>query len=174
MFWALAQLLIIKPENFRTHQPAANGKQVLNFFMKKIFLMVLMAIAFFASHAQTKHEAAVANAVEQLQKAMIDADSAMLDKFTFSTLSYGHSGGHVEGKTEFIHKIVSGKSDFVSIELKEQKLFISHKTAIVRHLLNAVTNDGGKPGEVHLKIMLVFQKDHGQWKLLARQAVKVS
>ncbi|MEK7226911.1 MAG: nuclear transport factor 2 family protein, partial [Bacteroidota bacterium] len=34
------------------------------------------------------------------------------------------------------------------------------------------TNDGGKPGEVHLLVMLVWQKQGGKWILLARQAVK--
>jgi hypothetical protein len=143
--------------------------------MKKILSILLILIsAFHPLQAQNRKEAAVANAVEQLRKAMVDADSVMLDKLTSSQLSYGHSGGYVETKAEFISKITSGKSDFVSIELKDQSISISHKTAIVRHLLNAVTNDNKKPGEVHLKILLVFQKEHGQWKLLARQAVKVS
>lgn len=142
--------------------------------MKKNILIFLLFISYAAANAQNKNEMAVANAVEQLRKAMVDADSVMLHKLTSSQLSYGHSSGYVEGKTEFIQKIISGKSDFVSIELKEQTISVSHKTAIVRHLLNAITNDNGKPGEVHLKIMLVFQKEKGQWKMLARQAVKVS
>ena len=47
---------------------------------------------------------------------------------------------------------------------------ISGNTAIVRHRLDARTNDGGKPGEAHLFVLLIFQKDHKQWKMLARQA----
>jgi ketosteroid isomerase-like protein len=73
-----------------------------------------------------------------------------------------------------VEKIVSGKSDFVSIDLAEQTISISGKVALVRHILHAKTNDGGKPGEVHLRILLVWQKKGGQWKLLARQAVKMS
>ncbi|MEQ1678647.1 MAG: hypothetical protein ABL876_18265 [Chitinophagaceae bacterium] len=44
---------------------------------------------------------------------------------------------------------------------------------MVRHILNAKTNDGGKPGEVHLRVLLVWQKTGGKWVLLARQAVKM-
>ena len=123
-------------------------------------------------NAQTKDEISVANAVEQLRKAMIDADSVMLYYLTAEQLSYGHSGGHVENKSEFIEKIVSGKSDFVTIELLNQTISISKKIAIVRHKLNATTNDKGKPSEVHLSVLLIWQKQHGDWKLLARQAVK--
>ena len=123
-------------------------------------------------NAQTKNEISVANAVEQLRKAMIDADSVMLYYLTAEQLSYGHSGGHVENKSEFIEKIVSGKSDFVTIELLNQTISVSKKIAIVRHKLNATTNDKGKPSEVHLSVLLIWQKQHGDWKLLARQAVK--
>jgi ketosteroid isomerase-like protein len=78
----------------------------------------------------------------------------------------------VEGKAEFVEKIASGKSNFVTINITEQSIDIVGKTAIVRHMFDATTNDGGKPGIVKLKILLIFQKEGGSWKLLARQAVK--
>jgi hypothetical protein len=142
--------------------------------MKKIILTVVLIFSICTLlHAQTKQEKAVANAVEQLRKAMVDADSVMLDKLTSPQLSYGHSGGALDDKTVFVQKIVSGKSDFVTMEFPGQFISVSKNTAIVRHKLNAVTNDSGKPGEVHLTVLLVWQKLNGQWKLLARQAVKV-
>lgn len=141
--------------------------------MKKILLTSIFVLTcFFASNAQNKQESAVSNAVEQLRKAMVDADKVMLESLVSEKLSYGHSGGHIDNKKEFVEKIVSGKSDFVSIDLSGQTISISGKTAIVRHKLNATTNDGGKPGEVHLLVMLVWQKQGGKWILLARQAVK--
>lgn len=121
--------------------------------------------------AQEK-ENAVAAAVEQLRQAMIDADQSKLESLVSDQLSYGHSSGVIDDKKTFVDKIVTGKSDFVSIDLSEQTITVSDKTAIVRHLFKAKTNDGGKPGEVQLRIMLVWQKQKGGWKLLARQAVK--
>ncbi len=142
--------------------------------MKMRSLLLAAAVLFFvnASFSQNKSEKTVAAQVEALKKAMVDADSVMLDKLTATELSYGHSGGNIENKKEFIEKILSGKSDFVSINLSNQTITISGKTAIVRHKLDAVTNNDGKPGEVHLLVMLVWQKQDGKWKLLARQAVK--
>lgn len=141
--------------------------------MKKIIAIISIACCFnMIAAAQSAKQLAVAQTIEQLKKAMIDGDSAVLDALTLPELSYGHSSGHIDNKQEFIAKIVSGKSDFVTIELAEQSISIVNNTAIVRHQLNASTNDGGKPGEVHLHVMLVFQKQHGSWKLLARQAVK--
>jgi ketosteroid isomerase-like protein len=124
--------------------------------------------------AQNKEEAAVTAAVENLRKAMIDGDKAGLQNVTADQLSYGHSSGKVEDKATFVDNIASGKSDFVTIDLTNQTIAISGDAAIVRHSLSATTNDGGKPGTVNLNILLIWQKQKGQWKLLARQAVKIA
>ncbi len=124
--------------------------------------------------AQQQDSLRLEAAVEQLKDAMVNADSAVLAELTHPLLTYGHSGGKVDDRASFIRGICSGSSDFVSIQLSGQQVLLSGKTAIVRHKLDAVTNDGGKPGEVHLRVLLVWQKMKSGWKLLARQAVKQS
>ena len=142
--------------------------------MKNCILFLLILSISLISAAQSKQEQSVATAVEKLRLAMIDADKIALESLVMDKLSYGHSGGHIDDKKEFVEKIVSGKSDFITIDLSEQTIHLSGKTAIVRHILKAKTNDSGKPGEVHLRILLVWQKQGGKWKLLARQAVKLT
>lgn len=142
---------------------------------KKLFIaaasiFMMMTIAF----AQSKDETQVATAIEDLRKAMVDADKAVLEKLTAEQLSYGHSSGKIETKREFVDAIVTGASDFTSIELSNQTISVSGKTAIVRHLLTATTNDNGKTGNVKINILLVWQKQKGGWKLLARQAVRAA
>jgi hypothetical protein len=122
--------------------------------------------------AQSKDETDVATAVETLRKAMLDADKATLDKCTAPELSYGHSSGKVETKTEFVEALATGKSDFVSINLNEQTIKVVGNTAIVRHVLQGETNDNGNRGTVKLFVLTVWQKQKGQWKLLARQAAR--
>jgi len=140
--------------------------------VKKLVLSFIILLGIVSLKAQGKNEKAVAAAVENLRKAMVDGDSIMLDKLTYAQLSYGHSGGHIDNKQEFISKITSGKSDFISMDLSDQTIVVNKKVAMVRHTLSAKTNDNGKPGEVHLLVLLIWQKQHGSWKLLARQAVK--
>lgn len=139
--------------------------------IKMIALNFLLVIGLNAA-AQTKDESAVAAATEKLRLAMVNADQKSLEELVSDQLSYGHSSGHVEGKKDFVDKIVSGKSDFVSIDLSEQTIIMHGQTAIVRHTLKGQTNDGGKTGEVQLKVLLVWQKQGGKWLLIARQAVK--
>jgi ketosteroid isomerase-like protein len=141
--------------------------------MKKIVFVLFLSVCWCAAHAQSKDEIAVANAVEALKKAMIDADKAALENIATDGLSYGHSSGKVEDKAEFVRAIVSGESDFVTIDLTEQTIKIVGNNAIVRHKLFAKTNNKGQAGTANIAILLVWQKQKGQWKLLARQAVKI-
>lgn len=129
------------------------------------------AIATNAIAADTE-TAAVEKKVEQLRVAMIDADAKALKQLSSPLLSYGHSGGHIEDQSAFIEKIASGKSDFVTMELADQTISISGDVALVRHNLNADIKDGGVPNTIHLGVLLVWQKQAGDWKLLARQAFK--
>lgn len=119
-------------------------------------------------------EQAVVAAAEKLRVAMIDPTPAALAQLVADDLSYGHSGGKVDTKDSFIGDLVNGKSDFVTISISEQTVKVVGNTAIVRHTLTADTNDSGKPGKVQIKILGVWQQQGNQWKLLARQAVRVA
>lgn len=142
--------------------------------MKNLLVVLLLALGFGNSlHAQTKEEKAVADAVEHLRKAMVDPDKAALENLTMPELSYGHSSGKVEDQAAFVNALVSGASDFVTIELSQQTVKVVGKTAIVRHVLSGTNNDGGKPGVVKIAVLLTWVKQGKEWKLLARQAVKL-
>lgn len=141
--------------------------------LKILSLLALTVISVHTLSAQSKTAIQVANAVEKLRKVMIDPDKAKLENVISDHLSYGHSGGKVEDKAAFMDALLSGRSDFVSIELSDQTITTQGKTAIVRHSLSAVINDNNKPGTVKLFILTVWQKEKSKWKLLARQAVKV-
>ena len=142
--------------------------------MKRLFfLLFFSAVALNTLHAQTKDENAVAAAVESLRKAMIDPDKVTLEKLTAPALSYGHSSGKVQDQAAFVDALVGGSSDFVTIDLSEQTIKITGNTAVVRHVLNGTNNDGGKPGVVKIAVLLVWVKEGKEWKLLARQAVKL-
>ena len=61
--------------------------------MKKVIFVLFLSVCSWATQAQSKDEVAVANAVEALKKAMIDADKAALENIATDELSYGHSSG---------------------------------------------------------------------------------
>ena len=115
----------------------------------------------------------VTETAEKLRLAMISGEKSALESLILPELTYGHSGGHINDAKEFVEKLVTKKSDFLTIEITNQRVQIIGNTAIVRHHFYATTADLGKaPGDVTLDILLVWAKVKNDWKLLARQAVK--
>ena len=141
--------------------------------MKVMLFSVLMALTAVPVFAQSKDEQAVAASVESLRKALIDPDKATLDGLVVDELTYGHSNGNIQDKAAFEEALLNKSSDFVTIDLTQQTIKVDGNTAWVRHILSATTNDGGKPGTAHLSVLLIWVKQKGQWRLFARQAVKV-
>lgn len=142
--------------------------------MRLMLLSTLMLSVFAAPvFAQSRDEQAVSGAVEALRKALVDPDKATLDALVLDELTYGHSNGNLQDKAAFEEALLNKSSDFVTIDLTNQTVKVVGNTAWVRHTLTATTNDGGKPGNAHLSVLLIWVKQKGQWRLLARQAVKV-
>ncbi|HEY3403501.1 MAG TPA: nuclear transport factor 2 family protein [Ohtaekwangia sp.] len=141
--------------------------------MNKILCSLIIFILLSTTLMAQTEEQQVAAAVETLRKAMIDADKTTLEKIAADQISYGHSSGLIENKAAFVQNIVSGNSDFVTIDLSEQTISIAGDVALVRHKLVAETNNNGQPGKANIGVLLVWKKQARQWRLLARQAFKL-
>ena len=126
------------------------------------------------ARAQSGDERAVAQAVEALTKAMLDVDRARLEALTADQLSYGHSAGRIENKKEFIAYLESRASAFRRIELSDQTVSLVGNEAIVRHLFTGETvSPAGQVTPVRIGVLQVWQKQGGDWRLLARQAYRL-
>ena len=130
------------------------------------------AFASLPALAQAGDSAAVAEAVANLTKAMLAADKAKLDALTADALSYGHSGGVVQTKAEFVDVIASKKTAYKSIELSGQTVAVSGSNAIVRHnwVGESGPADGSKWAVSRIGVLQVWQNQGSDWTLRARQA----
>lgn len=138
--------------------------------MKVILFLLILSFNF----AIAQPEKEVEMVVEKLRLAMIDPTLEGLKSVTSTGLSYGHSSGLMENQTAFIEALVSGKSDFKSIVTSEQSIVLTGKNiALVRHKLKGETFNAGVVGAVNLGVLLVWNKEKGEWKLVARQAFKL-
>lgn len=138
----------------------------------KAIVMILSVLFVFTINADAQQKT-VDEAVNTLLRQLENPTQAGLEALTLPELSYGHSSGKIENQKEFIEALVSGKSDFITIKTKDVEIKIVGKTATVRHILEADIKDGGVANTVNLKVLLVWVKGKGGWKLLARQAVKI-
>ena len=119
-------------------------------------------------------EIEVANAVESLRKLMVTPVKSELEAIVAAELHYGHSDGEVEDKVTFIETLISKKSDFLSITLFGQTINVYDGTAVVRHILQAQTNDGQILRNIQLMVLSIWHNQNGSWKIVARQSVKAT
>lgn len=136
-----------------------------------LLTLALIGLSVSASLAQ-RSGAGVAKAVEQLRLALIDPTDARLSALVADSLSYGHSSGKVEDKAEFMRALLSNESDFKTIALTDQTITVVDQVALVRHVLQGEIASKGVASTVNLSVLLVWVYQKGNWKLLARQAVK--
>jgi len=131
---------------------------------------------FFSSPAlaEAGDEVAVKQNVEALREALLKADKTQLERLSAEQLSYGHSDGRVQNKAEFIDGVMTRKATVKSINFPDLKIAVAGDAAIARHLYESESETDGKPNSVRIGTLQVWQKQGGNWKLLARQGYKLA
>nr|WP_255635466.1 nuclear transport factor 2 family protein [Azospirillum sp. 412522] len=112
----------------------------------------------------------VAKAVNALRDAMLAGDGATLRAITMEQLTYGHSNSRLEDKAAFVGSL-DGKNAFKALDLSDHAIQVVGDIAVARHTFDSVNNlPDGKTNTAHIKVLQVWKKIDGTWKLLARQA----
>jgi hypothetical protein len=136
-----------------------------------IFLLVALNV-----NAQTKAEQQLIQRTYLLSHTVFGSkDSATLNDLFAKTLSYGHSHGKLQTRSEALSGISKNTSTYTDTALSNIKVLINDKVAIVRHLF--VAKEVKKDGSItplNFSMLLVWVKEKGKWRLMARQAVSVT
>ena len=125
--------------------------------------------------AASGDEEAVAEKLEAFRAAQVAADAKALDALCAAELSYSHSDGRVEDKATFVANATNGKSKFLSLAYQDPSIRVVGPAAIVRfHWVGeqeAVAD--GKKSSTNLHILMNWQKQGTDWKLLSRGSTKL-
>ena len=118
---------------------------------------------------------AIARNLEAFRNAQATSNAATLTALSAPELSYSHSDGRIEDRATFVANATSGKSTFLSLAYRNPSIRVVGDTAIVR--FNWVGEqqalaDGSKTA-TNLHILMVWQKQRDEWKLLARGSTKL-
>jgi ketosteroid isomerase-like protein len=124
--------------------------------------------------AESSDEAAVNQAVEALRKALLEGDKARLEQLVADQMSYGHSGGRVETKAQFINGVVDRKAIVKTLTFPELTVAVVGDAAIARHIYLSDSETDGKSTNTRIGALQIWQKQDGSWKLLARQGFKLA
>jgi ketosteroid isomerase-like protein len=115
----------------------------------------------------------IESSIDALNKAMISQDKSALEKLTAEELSYGHSTGLVEDKAAFEKNVLTGPVKFFSIDNTNLHIDMANNVAIVRNISAIKGSNNGAPMDLKIGILMIWQKNGDQWKLLARQGYKL-
>lgn len=139
---------------------------------KATLIFTFLFLSSMSLFSQDKATMEVEKAVAELTKRILDPTEANLKEITLPELTYGHSSGALEDQAAFVEALASGKSDFTALEVSDQTIKVSGNTAWVRHVLKGDYVANGNTSKINLKVLLIWVKTDGQWKLLARQAAR--
>jgi ketosteroid isomerase-like protein len=125
--------------------------------------------------AESPDEAAVAKNVEAFRQAQVAADAKALEALCAAELSYSHSDGRVEDRATFVTNATNGKSKFLSLAYKDPQVRVVGDAAIVRfHWVGQSESiPEGKKSDTNLHILMNWQKQGSDWKLLSRASTKL-
>jgi Domain of unknown function (DUF4440) len=145
--------------------------------MKRIVSILSFLLICFFSFAQNKNEVQVLANVKALHQAIfVDKDSLALENLLAKDVTYGHSGGKLENRKEVIENCSHNKSTYTNMGgISPISVNIYGTTAVTRYVLTGTeTKIDGKATELKLNILQVWVKEKKAWKMVARQAVKLS
>jgi ketosteroid isomerase-like protein len=173
-----------RPGQARSTKPAETAKlpltttreEAMNIGRRELMLPVLAAgllgvVPAFAA----ADEDAVAKNVEAFRAAQAASNAEALAALCAPELSYSHSDGHVEDKATFIANATNGKSKWLSLEYRDLKIRVVGPAAIVRFnwVGESEAIPDGKKSSTNLHILMNWQKQGDDWKLLSRAATKL-
>jgi ketosteroid isomerase-like protein len=120
-------------------------------------------------------EDAVGKNVEAFRAAQFAADAKALDGLCAAELSYSHSDARIEDKATFIANATSGKSKWLSLEYQDVSIRVVGPAAIVRfHWVGeSEAAADGKKSTTNLHVLMNWQKQGADWKLLSRASTKL-
>ncbi len=142
--------------------------------VKTVFFLLLILVGTEnRASAQSQDEKQIARAIEQLRIVMMQPDSAVLASLVSDDLEYVHSSGTVRNKQGFINEFMKRQTNVTNVVFTNQTIKLSGDVAIVRHRMVADAHNPGYPPLIDIIVMMVWKKEHGNWKMLARQAAKL-
>lgn len=113
--------------------------------------------------------------MHKLDKALLEKDEVVLRSVLHDEVSYGHSNGWIQSKSDIINDFKSGKLVYNKIDNNSSAIVrISKNYATVKTNTNAEGAVNGTAFKLTLHIMQFWIKTKKGWQLIARQSSKLS
>ena len=139
--------------------------------MKYIFTILFLSLSICVV-AQTADEQKLLTTLKEFHQALVNKNTISINQQTDKALSYGHSNGWVETKTDMIKNL---ETNYISYQsFKEDSIKVSSNGNIANVRFVAAIEASLKDSRItyNLKVLEVWVKKGKRWLLFARQSVK--
>ena len=138
----------------------------------KYLLTILFLVTSLVGFTQTTDEEKLTATVKEFHQALVNKNTVSINQQTDKALSYGHSNGWVETKTDVIKDLETGLISYQ--DYKEDSITITSNGAManVRFVAQVAATLKGTSTNFRLRVLEVWVKKSNRWVLFARQAVK--
>ncbi len=109
-----------------------------------------------------------------LKNALLGKDSVALSRLLSDDVTYGHTNGLIQTKQQLIHDVMTGVQDYKTITPGHMDIRTYGNTAVVVMGSSVNMIFAGKQLDLQMMITLTWIKMNNDWKLVARQSVKIN
>lgn len=144
--------------------------------MKRLLYIATFLLSGLSLLAQSKAEKELMARTYLLSHTVFGSkDSLTVEDLFARKATYGHSSGKIETREEAITAIVQNQANYTDTTLTINNIVVNGSVAIVRAVFKANQNNpDGNAAPLNLHIMLVWVKEKGKWRLMGRQAVRIT
>jgi hypothetical protein len=109
-----------------------------------------------------------------LNEALLKKDSSVLMQLLDNNISYGHSNGWIQSKSDVVQDFSSGKISYTKMEVSDEKFLMQKQAVAIRNVTTVEGIVSGNVFKMSLQVLQVWKRIKGKWVLIARQSVKLT
>ena len=137
----------------------------------KCLITIILLFTSLTVVAQTDEEKLTVT-IKEFHQALVKKNTVFINQQTDKALSYGHSNGWVETKTDMMKNLETGYMNYNSYKEDSINVTINGTMANVRFVADIAATLNGNSNSFHLKVLEVWVRKGKRWLLFARQAVR--
>ena len=136
-------------------------------------VLVFTVLCFVCTAVAQIDSVGLKEAMQQLDKALLQKDEVVLRSVLHKEVSYGHSNGWIQSKSDIINDSKTGKLVYNKFDNNSSAIVsISKKYATIKTNSTAEGTVNGTVFKLTLHVMQFWIKTKKGWQLIARQSAK--
>jgi ketosteroid isomerase-like protein len=137
------------------------------------FRLLLAALLAAASLFGASQEDELKATIEKWKSAVINKDRATIEKHTAPNVTYSHSNALMENRDQMLAAFLSPDMVYQGMDMADTTYRFAGNVGIVQTKMTVRNVQKGEPKTTPLSVLMVWVKEKGDWRLMARQTTRL-